>query len=391
MFNYWNVANGQQIPDLILDIGAPPAKRYAVHSSVIIQHSHYLRSLLADCRGDASEKNLYLPTVSSEQFSILLNYMYTGFLDITSDTVFSVLLAAHTLHMPKVLEICTSFMLQHQLRDEWPGSYLGTGTGTMPAIDSDRDIENQCVKIVKPIASKARKTDFNFISSPSACILLPSASETPFRAVNTTTNNLDDEKATKSPPHNPKDRNSPIKSPQCEDSCSRSENPPNSSRTIVDIASCDGPVRFRRVLNLAIFTDSPSQHHPDSEESQEIPSIFRKTSTTGKKSGKSHQSPKNSTGSQTNEIFSCLHCKHTFRSQYCYLKHAKRHLYPPDTPNNIPQSPPQQTPKSPIAPEETTQSTNVQYYPCKICGCKFPSYYFVHKHRKMCHRNTHEE
>lgn len=28
---------------------------------------------------------------------------------------------------------------------------------------------------------------------------------------------------------------------------------------------------------------------------------------------------------------------------------------------------------------------NVQYYPCKTCGSKFPSYYFVHKHRKMCH------
>lgn len=27
----------------------------------------------------------------------------------------------------------------------------------------------------------------------------------------------------------------------------------------------------------------------------------------------------------------------------------------------------------------------VHYYPCKTCGCKFPSYYFVHKHRKRCH------
>jgi hypothetical protein len=29
---------------------------------------------------------------------------------------------------------------------------------------------------------------------------------------------------------------------------------------------------------------------------------------------------------------------------------------------------------------------NVQYFPCKICGAKFPSYYFVHKHKKMWHR-----
>ncbi|KAK8720236.1 hypothetical protein OTU49_013494 [Cherax quadricarinatus] len=29
---------------------------------------------------------------------------------------------------------------------------------------------------------------------------------------------------------------------------------------------------------------------------------------------------------------------------------------------------------------------NVQYFPCKTCGCKFPSYYFVHKHRRLCHQ-----
>lgn len=29
---------------------------------------------------------------------------------------------------------------------------------------------------------------------------------------------------------------------------------------------------------------------------------------------------------------------------------------------------------------------NVQYFPCKTCGSKFPSYYFVHKHRRMCHQ-----
>jgi hypothetical protein len=26
-----------------------------------------------------------------------------------------------------------------------------------------------------------------------------------------------------------------------------------------------------------------------------------------------------------------------------------------------------------------------QFFPCKICGAKFPSYYFVHKHKKLWH------
>lgn len=38
-----------------------------------------------------------------------------------------------------------------------------------------------------------------------------------------------------------------------------------------------------------------------------------------------------------------------------------------------------------ISPVKTALDLNVQYFPCKTCGCKFPSYYFVHKHRRLCH------
>ncbi|KAG7303339.1 hypothetical protein JYU34_011828 [Plutella xylostella] len=71
-----------------------------------------------------------------------------------------------------------------------------------------------------------------------------------------------------------------------------------SKSTVLDIASCDGPVRFSRVLNSA-WREKPSD-----------PSWCR------------HRKPR---------------------------------------------------------------ATSVQYYPCKTCGSKFPSYYFVHKHRKRCH------
>ncbi|KOB77994.1 Uncharacterized protein OBRU01_03150 [Operophtera brumata] len=75
------------------------------------------------------------------------------------------------------------------------------------------------------------------------------------------------------------------------------EEPKNPSNTVLDIASCDGPVRFSRVLNTA-WQDSSERNWP------------------------------------------CRHRK---------------------------------------------QRTTLHYYPCKTCGCKFPSYYFVHKHRKRCH------
>ena len=32
-----------------------------------------------------------------------------------------------------------------------------------------------------------------------------------------------------------------------------------------------------------------------------------------------------------------------------------------------------------------------QFFPCKICGAKFPSYYFVHKHKKMWHNDDGDE
>ena len=41
--------------------------------------------------------------------------------------------------------------------------------------------------------------------------------------------------------------------------------------------------------------------------------------------------------------------------------------------------------KSVVKKKAVLKDINVQFFPCKICGAKFPSYYFVHKHKKMWH------
>lgn len=74
------------------------------------------------------------------------------------------------------------------------------------------------------------------------------------------------------------------------------DQPKTTSNAVLDIASCDGPVRFSRVLNAAWRESSPERS---------------------------------------------------------WCRHRKR--------------------------------STLHYYPCKTCGSKFPSYYFVHKHRKRCH------
>ena len=43
------------------------------------------------------------------------------------------------------------------------------------------------------------------------------------------------------------------------------------------------------------------------------------------------------------------------------------------------------TKSSSTPPSTTLKDINVQFFPCKICGAKFPSYYFVHKHKKIWH------
>lgn len=202
----------------------------------------------------------------------------------------------------------------------------------------------------------------------------------------------------------------------------------STSKFIVDVASCDGPVRFRRILNTAYghkpeanscanlqqpaertqqslslsfhqqMTKAINQQrqlnhqHGDESENSESSGGGAGTSSKSMNGSKSHGS--------NNEIFVCVYCKHTFKSQYCYQKHAKRHLNPLNL--NSADKQPLCRPATSFtnAPTAVTINKcandllkrevrpldmNVQYYPCKTCGSKFPSYYFVHKHRKMCH------
>jgi len=105
--------------------------------------------------------------------------------------------------------------------------------------------------------------------------------------------------------------------------------PTREENTILDIASCDGPVQFYRVLN---------------------------------------ENYKGEERKSTKQSFTCEFCNQPFKGKYCYKKHTNRHHQ-----LNVMKT-----------KMDKKIYSSIQYYPCRQCGSKFPSYYFVHKHRKYC-------
>ncbi|EFN66085.1 hypothetical protein EAG_15375 [Camponotus floridanus] len=192
---------------------------------------------------------------------------------------------------------------------------------------------------------------------------------------------------------------------------------------IYDIACCDGPVRFHRVLNEN-YSSATSAHgsgaQPRPQRNCQVTAESEDPSSendenggpaSGRRSGlarsPSNDSSNDASNANNGGCYTCGYCKHTFKSQYCYRKHAKRHLLPPTRVNETTSdSGDGGSRQEAVAATAATAAAaaaahgnrrevrlldlNVQYYPCKICGCKFPSYYFVHKHRKLCHANDEE-
>lgn len=189
----------------------------------------------------------------------------------------------------------------------------------------------------------------------------------------------------------------------------------------VDIAACDGPVHFERISNPNFALTV--QHYPDpipitTTTTSSLSSLSSSSGTTAttaetkvtksKKPSSSNSNNKNlkirSTKAQTsnnskslalslslsppssknNKIYTCIYCHQNFKSLFCYQKHKKRHINPVSVDvsgsnNNI-------LSENIIKSQScSAKYLNVQFFPCKICGSKFPSYYFVHKHIKNCH------
>lgn len=268
--------------------------------------------------------------------------MYTGYLDLNVGNIYSILLATHILHMPRALEICRSFLLQSQTPE--------TRTN-----------------VIKPIPSRKTALPTQEIYAPTfGC--LKKSEDTPFKVVGNDRN--DYQKASTSKVE-PTVMEVDAKTPTTEkkEKPKHKKRPDCNEKVIIDIACCDGPVRFHRVVNKN-YGHQPVQEAYQGEE-------VNRNAVLNKVMNENIRDKLGDENGNQNEVFTCLYCNHTFKSQYCYQKHARRHLNPVSL-------------EAKTAPKEAKREVklldmNVQYYPCKTCGSKFPSYYFVHKHRKLCH------
>lgn len=247
--------------------------------------------------------------------------------------------------MPRALELCRSFLLHNQ------------------------PPENR-INIIKPIPSRKTMLPTQEICPPSfGC--LNKSEDTPFKVVGN--EKKDEQKASTSKTVNvlqtPDDNKTRDRKIRQHEKCknNRSEISPI-GKVIIDIACCDGPVKFHRVIN---------QNYGLQQIAESVPKEINRNAALNKVMNENIRDKLSEENKHLTEVFTCFYCNHTFKSQYCYQKHARRHLNPVSL-------------ETKPVPKETKREVrlldmNVQYYPCKTCGSKFPSYYFVHKHRKMCH------
>lgn len=404
---------GNLLPDVIVEVGPPPFSRFSAHATILSAQSGFFRAAISRANelGKLADNCIYLPNITVEHFTPLLSYMYSGYLELTFENIFGVLLATHLLHMPRALEICRDFLAHTQRQQsDFYSSAVPTLTSSAPTS-----------KVVRPIASKASNVGLNFVSPPkaSSSLLFPSHG-TPFKSfaispsieIASKIMKLNDSKieAQSSNEQSLPNKTTPVKPVAAQNNRKLTETVQTScesDKVIIDIASCDGPVRFRRILNEAFEKNKKQILLPSSDSLNEVKyhqsnvlsfhqqMVKNINEQYSKNKTFSSQNSEESENSQhSGDLYTCVYCNHTFKSKYCYQKHAKRHLNPLNSVGKCRED--CESSDGDVKKMSNDNLTvkrdsikpldmNVQYYPCKTCGCKFPSYYFVHKHRKMCH------
>ncbi|XP_040579180.1 uncharacterized protein [Lepeophtheirus salmonis] len=385
--------------DIIISAGGRP---FPANKTILIQNSDYFKSILS---AESNRDYLSLPNIPQDIFSILLSGMYSGSLALNSGNAYQVLFYAQLLQMTPAILQCKNFLVNHSFQNifPWAAAAAAAASTLYPkqwifplnmfpptTATSQLSAPTPAPPTIPLPQSLPHQKSLLVTSSPSASQLQPFPKD-PHQPFSLHNDNIDAAAASSSSPflinsYNESQSEHSIKSepktqethqnkepePSCSTSpsnqCLREENHP----TLLDLAACDGPVSFQRVPNPHSFkkqsknetsTTSPPNEGDSSSDDE----------AHAQKEGKQ----------KSDQVYQCLFCNHTFKSQYCYQKHKQRHLNPFSLDF--------QTGDSIKKKSLILKDINVQFFPCKICGAKFPSYYFVHKHKKLWHTQEEEE
>ncbi|KAL7645195.1 UNVERIFIED_CONTAM: hypothetical protein RMT77_003581 [Armadillidium vulgare] len=440
---------------------------FRAHSQILGNHSPYLRASINSLR----EPRLLLPHIPAGGFAAVLSYMYTGRITLTQAPIYEILITAHILQMPAIVALCQTLLTTSQISS----SEIMRQTFSIEDITEDKRLRisysdrplpealsawRSLAQLVPTSMSKDRDKANSTLIRPTPTRPMALVAEEKAEPPNSDGHHshLDFSHSMKDVPFRLTSE-SPSPSLNDKDGDER-QSVGRFSSVVLDVAACDGPVFFERVINKAFKAGNESDPKcfsgSDSESSEsEINVVDTADDDTNSLSESfsltpsfmQRLQPNLSTTEGGSRTYHCVYCNNNFKSHYCYQKHMRRHINPitaeqtenitqtkeadisntteekPDEESAIPTSSgtkrgyfyskndrnlfkrkAQLSENDSGSGSESQSSTsggsissvttgtklkvldlNVQYFPCKTCGSKFPSYYFVHKHRRLCH------
>lgn len=387
-------------------------------------------------------------SIQADTFSPLLTFMYTGYLDLNIQNIYELLLAVNILQMPHALDLCRSYLLHnvHSVASlTFNTQHLAKpipGRGVPPPL-----MENRITDGTPPVPMdtndanpvKLSPHEESFPSHPeshshNATTLTQSVPPPPpINSVKRIAKVRRRRQLKKSAEHpapshraasaHDSDSSDDVTVVTTERARPMTSLAETGGNTVIDIASCDGPVHFTRVLNenYDLYRNRPSPVESNPKGNERARSEMEEDSET--EINIDENSSDNGGDENEENIARHLETEHSFQINFRHqierqnrdsqiledsavlkssgqaadrLKSlsgndARVSLSTPaggrtNQRRVIPRTVLKPVPASAASQREVRLlDMNVQYYPCKTCGAKFPSYYFVHKHRRRVH------
>ncbi|XP_019630448.1 PREDICTED: kelch-like protein 26 isoform X2 [Branchiostoma belcheri] len=114
-----SVLNDMRAEGVLLDVTVVAGEEeFRAHSTVLAYGSDYFRRLFSSGMKESQDNRVELkdPCISAKGFRLLLNFLYSGELAVSTESVYDVLLVANHLQVETIVKLCYDFISQN-MRD----------------------------------------------------------------------------------------------------------------------------------------------------------------------------------------------------------------------------------------------------------------------------------